>query len=89
MQPRDGPSSPPVHSASCERGRSPARLCPGPAITQLALRPGGLASVLTDLQTQRIVSSSPADREIEREIEAEKLKARKKNFNRRRRAARV
>ena len=74
----------------------PPRLCPGPANTQLAMRPGGLetrverlASVLTDLKTQSIVSSSPADHEIEREIEAEKLKARKKNFNRRRRAARV
>lgn len=33
-----------------------------------------LASVLTDLKTQSIVSSSPADHEIEREIEAEKLK---------------
>ena len=73
----------------------PPRLCPGPANTQLAMRPGGLetrverlASVLTDLKTQSIVSSSPADHEIEREIEAEKLKARKK-ISRRRRAARV
>jgi len=48
-----------------------------------------LASVLTDLKTQSIVSSSPADHEIEREIEAEKLKARKKISRRRRRAARV
>ena len=71
------------------------------------MRPGGLetrverlASVLTDLKTQSIVSSSPADHEIEREIEAEKLKARKKIsrrevyltyllISRRRRAARV
>ena len=90
-----------------EGGFPPPSLRPGPANTQLAMRPGGLetrverlASVLTDLKTQSIVSSSPADHEIEREIEAEKLKARKKIsrrevyltyllISRRRRAARV
>jgi len=62
-------------NAARRQRKGPAHAQPGASDDPSHLEGGPmLASVLTDLQTQSIVSSSPADNDIEREIEAEKLK---------------